>query len=508
MSAHEVDLHEWLGEDVAQVPVGVKVRGITNVSQELAPDWVFMAIPGRRVNGFEMVLSLLNEPLAAVLYDAEDAFSCESAERLGDKTRVPLIAIRRLQQRQGELASAFYRHPSRRCQLVAITGTDGKTSVTHLLAQAIEQHGLQGGVVGTLGYGLARGAESAALTTPDPVHLQSTLASMVDAGATHVFMEASSHALDQGRLNGCTLAAAGLTNVGRDHLDYHETEACYQAAKKRLFDWPGLPFRVLNLDDESGQRWFAEYQGQGCIGYSLHAGQKRAAIRLIFSHVSVDGLEIVVQVHERHDASGPAQQIAVRAPLLGQFNISNLLHVVAVLRALGLEAKQIQAAMDDLKPIPGRMELYPARLGKPRIVVDFAHTDQALLRVLESLRPLTRGRIWCVFGCGGDRDRGKRPLMGAIAERLADEVVLTDDNPRFEEPQQIIDEILAGMEQPQQVQVIHDRRHAIEFSYAQAAPEDLVLVAGKGHETFQLVKDRRLPFSDRHVVEQLLGGAR
>lgn len=497
--AQQIELRDWLGADAAHAPAGIRVGAITNRSQDARLGTVFFAIAGQSVNGLGFVPEMLKLPLAAVLYDSSDRDSVELAASLQRKTATPLLGIAQLKARQGELASRFYGEPSKHCRVLAVTGTDGKTSVTQLLAQALQNLGYNVRVIGTLGYGQPGELGADGMTTPDALHLQALLADAVNQGCDFVCIEASSHALHQGRLSHCQIEAAALTYVGRDHLDYHGSLENYQAAKQSLFQWPDLRWGCFNLDDACGQAWFDQSQPSQRLGYSLRADNATAEVRLLSSHSSVDGLEMVLQL--------PSGRIAIAVPLLGDFNFSNLLCVAAMLHLQGLSREQIGIALEGLQAIPGRMELYAGKADQARVIVDFAHTEQALRRALESLRPLTAGKLWCVFGCGGDRDRGKRPLMGQAAQQLADVVVLTDDNPRFEDPAQITREILQGMDQSRPIEVIHERQRAIAYCIEQAAAEDVILVAGKGHEEYQLLQQQRLPYSDRRLVQQLLGSA-
>jgi UDP-N-acetylmuramoyl-L-alanyl-D-glutamate--2,6-diaminopimelate ligase len=335
------------------------------------------------------------------------------------------------------------------------------------------------------------------LTTPDVVTLQSRLHRFRQQRCEYVVMEVSSHALQQYRVNGCDFDIAVLTNLGRDHLDYHGDQENYAAAKARLFHDFKLSGRVVNVDDSFGRQLGASVDSQGLLRYSVE---------------SEDGIEVEVNLRS-YEKTAQGQNIRAITPLgevtavtalLGRFNVENTLACIATLVALGLDYNQLELALKDLRPIPGRMEKFAGRAGRAPAVIDFAHTEQALRACLGAAREHSSGQLWCVFGCGGDRDRGKRPGMGRAVEELADRVVVTDDNPRNEAPEQIVAEILAGMQQPDKASVVHNRQAAIEYALSQAAPDDLVVIAGKGHEQEQIIGNERRPFSDRHLVGRIL----
>ncbi len=486
--------------DLALLPQSVRELepgGLSNDSRRTRSGDLFIAESGLGRPGVDFAADALEAGAVAVLYDADDAYARERVALLQRQYPQPWIGLHNLAACVGEIASRFHHHPSRAFRLVGVTGTDGKTSVTHLLTQALQRLGRHPGSIGTLGYGQPEQLRPTGYTTPDALQLQTMLSDLRHQGCDLVVMEVSSHALDQQRIGGCDLDIAVLTNLGQDHLDYHGDRAHYAAAKARLFDLPGLALRVLNLDDELGRELAARHAGETQIGFSQQ-GRPEARVRLIDSTLDRQGLRI------RVDCAG--ETLEIDSGLVGAFNIENLLACMAVMHGLDIPAADIEASLQQLQPIPGRMEFFPSAVGRPAVVIDFAHTEQALEACLDSLRGFCDGRLFCVFGCGGDRDRGKRPKMAAVAERLADEVIVTDDNPRGESPQQIIQDILAGFADPQRVRVIHDRQIAIETALAQASEQDLVLIAGKGHEQVQIIGDRRLPFSDQRVVRRLLEG--
>jgi UDP-N-acetylmuramoyl-L-alanyl-D-glutamate--2,6-diaminopimelate ligase len=490
---------------------GLIIHGLSADSRALRAGDAFVAYPGAIADGRRYIDEAIARGAAAVLWERE-GFSWD------DAWRVPNIAVDGLRSLVGEIAHEVYGRPSEKLWLAGVTGTNGKTSCSQWIAQALNALGRKTAVIGTLGSGFpaAPGGEpSAGLarslnTTPDAIELQRRLAEFVRAGVQGVSMEVSSIGLDQGRVNGVQFDVALFSNLSRDHLDYHGDMEHYAAAKAKLFDTPGLSGAVLNMDDVLGVRIAQKLAGGTvvCAGYSAHTGVASAA-----------GLELFleaenIRVNEQGLAFGLVSSwghAEVRSKLLGRFNVANLLGVLGVLLGAGVALEPAVAALEALTPPPGRMQRLGGG-GKPLAVVDYAHSPDALEEVLMSLRPLAEtdaGRLICVFGCGGDRDRGKRALMGAIAARSSDQVVLTSDNPRSEDPLAIITDILEGVlgeeQRPGQAPlVIADRREALVATIAGATAGDVVLVAGKGHEDYQEVAGQRIPFSDAAVIAEAL----
>jgi UDP-N-acetylmuramyl-tripeptide synthetase len=434
----------------------------------------------------------------------------EGADRFGfDDARI--AAVPQLKAAAGHVAAAWYGQPSRTLEVVAVTGTNGKTSVAWWTAQALGALGQRCGVIGTLGVGEppkpgdpSLALESTGLTTPDAVLLQATLATFVAQGFAACTMEASSIGIVDHRLAGTRIAVAQFTNFTRDHLDYHGDMAAYWAAKRLLFGWPGLRAAVVNIDDEQGatladelEAAFAQRGGAAVWTYSTRGAARVQARNL--RHLA-DGMAFDLVEHET--------VVPVRCALVGAYNVSNLLAVVGALRALGIALSDAARVLPLLSPVPGRMQRVGAGdASAPLVVVDYAHTPDAIEQALQALKPLAHargGKLWCVFGCGGNRDATKRPLMGAIAHRVADHVVLTSDNPRNENPNLILSQILAGIPGDDTVDVIEDRRVAIHDALARAAAADVVLLAGKGHEQTQEVAGVKRPFSDSGVAAQAL----
>lgn len=475
------------------------VSGLALDSRRLRPGEVFLACAGQRRHGREFLEQVLQAGASAVLWEPAEG-ECPATEwrQSGDGRRVPVIAVPALAWQVGIIADRFYGQPSAQLFTVGVTGTNGKTSCSQFLAQALNR-AAPCGVVGTLGSGLVDELVPGGHTTPDPLSLHAALADMLARGAASVAIEVSSHGLDQGRVNGVRFDCAVFTNLTRDHLDYHGDMAAYGAAKRRLFAMPGLRQAVVNRDDAFGREILAGLPaGLETLSYGL---ARNGALAEVFGdelHLDTDGLSVRLRT--------PWGEGVLRSSLLGRFNASNLLAVAAVLLLQGMPIDEVLARLSTTRAIAGRMERFDARRDRPVVVVDYAHTPDALTQALAALREHTAGRLWCVFGCGGERDQGKRPLMGAAAEQGADYVVVTDDNPRREDPVDIIEQVIGGMERPDAAYVVRDRRAALQLAIGQAGPGDVVLVAGKGHEDYQEVGTERRPFSDRAVVAELLGG--
>jgi UDP-N-acetylmuramoyl-L-alanyl-D-glutamate--2,6-diaminopimelate ligase len=458
-----------------KVHADADIGGITLDSRHVRDGDLFVAFPGLRHDGRDYIAQAVAAGAAAVVLESQGAVAHQLA--------VPSVQIEGLAEQLSALADRFYQQPSAALQVIGITGTNGKTSVSQMLAQALDRLGSRCGVIGTLGSGLAGALIDHGMTTPDAVAVQAQLASMRDQGASHVAMEVSSHALDQHRVAAVRFAVAVFTNLSRDHLDYHGTMAAYGEAKARLFQHD-LQAAVVNLDDAFG-RELAERCAAPVIGYSL----SEPAATLYCRELVCDslGLNARLQVQGR--------EFALRSPLLGSFNMSNLLAVLGSLLALGVDAGAAVEQVAQLQPPAGRMQ----RLGGgdlPLVVVDYAHTPDALEKALTALHQHAAGRVVCIFGCGGDRDNGKRPMMARVAEQFAEAVVVTDDNPRTEPSQQIIEQICQGAEHPQALTVIPNRAQAIASTIAAARPGDVILLAGKGHENYQEIDGVRHPFSD------------
>ncbi|MET1113613.1 MAG: UDP-N-acetylmuramoyl-L-alanyl-D-glutamate--2,6-diaminopimelate ligase [Comamonas sp.] len=463
-------------------------------SREVAAGDAFIAWPGAATDGRAHVAAALARGAAACLVEAQgaEAFAFSDAR---------IAALPGLKAASGEIAALWYGRPSEQLQVLAVTGTNGKTTTAWWLAHALARHTIDGrqgcAMVGTLGVGVPPHLEDTGLTTPDPVRLQRVLRDYVDAGVAACAMEASSIGLAEHRLAGTRIRVAIFTNFTQDHLDYHLNMDAYWQAKQALFDWPGLEAAVINVDDAHGARLWARLQARDLDVWSVST---QGPARLQAKDISLgrEGLQFTV-IEDAHSH-------VLHTRLVGQYNVANLLGVLAALRALGLSLDQAVAACDQLEPVPGRMQQI-TQPGQPLVAVDYAHTPDALEQALKALRPAARqrgGRLWCIFGCGGNRDAGKRPLMGEVAQRHADCVVVTSDNPRGEDPDAIIAQILGGMSPSEQLHSEADRGAAIAQALAEAGPKDVVLIAGKGHEEYQESAGVKRAFSDMAQARKAL----
>jgi UDP-N-acetylmuramoyl-L-alanyl-D-glutamate--2,6-diaminopimelate ligase len=478
-------------EPIAQLAAqGAMIEALSSDSRRCAPGVAFLAYPGEKQDGRAHIGDAIRRGASAVLWDA-NGFSWRH------EWRVPNVAVRDLKQHAGSLAHDFYGRPSEALWVCGVTGTNGKTSCSQWIAAALAAHGAKTAVIGTLGAGFPGALHDAHNTTPDALEIHRLLKTFLVQGASAVSMEVSSHGLVQGRVHAVAFDCALFTNLSHDHLDYHGSMQAYAEAKARLFDTPGLEAAVLNLDDVIGVRLAQRLAGSGVrvIGYSL-SGARNGAEFLAATHVAPGAMRI-------ESSWGRAE---ARVNQLGRFNMANALGVAGCLVAYGLRLPQALAVLEKLPPVPGRMEQVAER---PLVVVDYAHTPDALEKVLQALRPLSTqrgGRLIAVFGAGGDRDPAKRPLMGAVVSRMADYAVVTSDNPRSEDPRRIIADIEAGMAGRHAVEA--DRARAIEHALAGARDEDVVLIAGKGHENYQEITGERRPFSDAAVARAALGARR
>jgi UDP-N-acetylmuramoyl-L-alanyl-D-glutamate--2,6-diaminopimelate ligase len=468
-------------------------------SRRVQPGDAFIAWPGYATDGRRFVRAALEAGATTCLVEAEgiEAFGFDDAR---------VAALPRLKAATGAIAHAWFDRPGERLDLVATTGTNGKTSTAWWTAQALSALGRRCGVIGTLGIGqppsspTAGGGpgqvEATGLTTPDPVTLHATFRRFADQGFAACALEASSIGLVEHRLDAAPIDVALFTNFTRDHLDYHGSMEAYWAAKRQLFAWPGLRAAVVNVDDAQGAALAAEL-ATGALDLWTVSSATAARLQARDVHYADGGLAFTL--------CEAGQAVPVRSTLIGDYNVHNLLVVLGGLRALGVALADAAALVPGLTPVPGRMQRVGA--GTPEVVVDYAHTPDALDKVLASLRPLAAARggaLWCVFGCGGNRDASKRPLMGAAAEAGADRLVVTSDNPRDEAPEAIVAQIVAGLLRPAVARIEIDRRAAIAETLRRAAPADVVLIAGKGHEDYQEVRGVRHPFSDAEEAQRAL----
>lgn len=467
--------------DAEGIP-SLTIAGLTMDSRRLAPGDAFIAVAGTLGHGIEYAESALRAGAAVVIHDG--------AAPVPEPVRKRCVEVPGLGAELHTLCARFWDDPVSALDLTAVTGTNGKSSVAWLLAQA-----LGGGMIGTLGIGRPNALAAATHTTPDLPSLYKALAGMRDDGIVKVIIEASSHALDQNRLAGLRFGSVILTNLERDHLDYHGTQEAYGRAKARLFTDYSSRHQLINVDDEFGRRLAFELQDSpGLVRYGLKTARRPDVLGTI-RRATLDGLLM--------DVNTPEGRVCCTSRLIGRINASNIAIVIAELTVRGYNVSDIAGIVAGLDPVPGRMNRIDGPSGQ-RVVIDYAHSPDALENALATLRQVTDERLVCVFGCGGRRDRGKRPMMGRIAESLADEVILTNDNPRGEDPIKILREIQAGMARPDRVRVIPDRRQAIGCAVAGAGAGDCVLVAGKGHEQTQDLGDSVIVFSDFDAVRSAL----
>lgn len=471
------------------------VRNLCLDTRNLKTGDAFIALAGIKVDGRNFIAKAIELGAAAILVEADKNW--QGLDWLG---AVPVIAIDNLPARVSEIAGHFFGEPSKKLQLVGITGTNGKTTCSLLAAQLLAQLQQKSAVVGTIGYGLLDSSSlaplaqqinlltSTGLTTPDPITLQRILAELVVNGATSAAIEVSSHSLQQKRVAGLQFSSAIFTNLTQDHLDYHGDLHSYGNAKAQLLQMPGLRTAIINLDDEWASSLAQKAPaGVTVIGYST---QK-------ITDVYATDIELHAQGIRAHLFT-PWGEADINSPLLGQFNLGNLLAVIAAVGEQGFSLQQMLPFISQLEPAPGRMQLVTVDQAEQEIqvIVDYAHTPDALENTLNAIHQHKAGRVWTVFGCGGDRDKTKRPQMGKIAERLSDYIIVTNDNPRSEDPASIAAEIVRGMNHPSGCLVIADRAQAIDFAVQQAKAGDIVLIAGKGHEDYQIFANQTLPFSD------------
>ncbi len=485
-------LSRWIA---LQPELDREVTGVEIDSRQLQPGNVFIALAGETSHGLDFLDDAIGAGIGAVLVDSGDQRLPQLDTEALLSAGVVTLEIARLGASAGEIASGFYDNPSRMMKLVGITGTDGKTSVCELLAQALNAGTDSCASIGTLGSSFASIRSDFGLTTPDAVSLQKMLAGFRDKGARYVSMEVSSHAICQSRISGVSYDVAVLTNLGRDHLDYHGSMEHYRAAKEMLFQTPELRAAVLNADDEFGQALLQRLEHLDCYSFGRALRESDQHVQVVNIARAADGLHF-----ELHHA-GVAHQ--VHSNLIGDFNVDNLAAVFTILLALGISPELAVQSIGRLKPVRGRMELATAANGA-KVLVDYAHNPHALESALKSIRDHVDGRLILVFGCGGDRDRGKRPLMGAVAEQYADYCIVTDDNPRGEDGDLIAQQIVAGASQPEQIAIERDRAKAIEQAISMGQPDDWILIAGKGHEQYQQTGSTRRHFSDSSVVAECI----
>jgi UDP-N-acetylmuramoyl-L-alanyl-D-glutamate--2,6-diaminopimelate ligase len=501
MMVHELDVTPTMSlaqlfAGIVEVPRDVMLTDITLDSRTATRGGLFLACRGLKSHGLEYLDRALAAGVSAVAWESSPGVSPPTVPE-----NVVVLAVPELGRQLGRIADRFFEAPSSRLRIAGVTGTNGKTTTCWLLAQALDKVGWRGGYSGTLGFGPVNALRPSTLTTPDCISVHRHLSDLHAMGVRTLGMEVSSHALAQDRVDAVRFETAVFTNLTRDHLDFHRTMDAYALAKARLFSFPGLEQRVINMGDVTGRR-IAESlpSSQLVTAFWIGVGDYRQACDS-FVHGRVvragsAGLEI------EFDSSWGSGTL--RSRLIGEFNAENLLATLAVLQLWEVPLAQTLPALESATGPAGRMETFRAE-GRPVVVVDYAHSPDSLAKALRAARKHCRGRLWCVFGCGGDRDPGKRPMMGSAAAELADEIILTDDNPRTEDPARIIEQIAAGIDTDVPVRTIPERARAIATALAEAAAPDIVLIAGKGHEETQTYGTVAQPFSDRAEVARILG---
>jgi UDP-N-acetylmuramyl-tripeptide synthetase len=491
-----------------------KVQQLCADSRAVETGDAFVAWPGCATDARAFVAGAFSKGAVAALVEADDAANSALPAALLNDPRVALV--RGLKAKCGEIASLFYQQPSHQLDVVAVTGTNGKTSTTWWLAQALSAAGRDCGLVGTLGVGRMSNLAQTGLTTPDPIRLQQTLRGLVGQGATACAMEASSIGLAEARMTGTAVRVAVFTNLSQDHLDYHVNMDSYWQAKRALFSWPGLQAAVVNVDDAHGAALAQELIGKldvWTIGLAAQSGAGKA--RLQAHNIRATATGTAFDVIEYRDAQ-LLESHSLDLPIVGDYNVSNMLSVLASMRALGIDLAAACANSSNLEAVPGRMQLVDAGRSDISVLVDYAHTPDALVQALQAVRPMLNGstrRLWCVMGCGGDRDTSKRATMAQAAVDHADAVVFTSDNPRTEEPQTIVDQLMSAAlaHDPASSKTVLqqvDRAQAITTAVAKAARGDVVVIAGKGHEDYQEIAGVRMPFSDVQVASAALRSLR
>jgi len=470
------------------------VKRLISDSRQIQKNDLFLAIKGTQTDGSRFVPQAISQGAAAVLYDASSPNDVIAIEQ-----QIPLIPIYQLQNKLGELGARFYGEPGQQLQMFGVTGTNGKTSCTHFIAQILQTLHTPCGVIGTLGSGMYGVLGEAGLTTPDAITLQKTLREFVSHGAKAAAMEVSSHSIDQGRVNNLAFKVGIFTNLTQDHLDYHGSMEAYAKVKYNyLAEWP-IQHLIINADDNYGEQWIREFASEK----SVYAYSVLPLTSLLTSGIEgliyTDKVELTLNGVKARVFS-PWGESDLTLPLIGQFNLSNVLAVLSALCAAGFSFADVIKQFANLQSVPGRMQHIGGK-NAPLIIVDYAHTPDALEKVLQALRLHVKGKLYCVFGCGGDRDHGKRPIMGEIVERLADGFIITNDNPRHEKPEDIAAQIVKGLIYPERATVMLDRSQAIEKSIQLATKDDCILIAGKGAERYQQIGDEKIPFDD---VEQAI----
>ncbi|WP_443090773.1 UDP-N-acetylmuramoyl-L-alanyl-D-glutamate--2,6-diaminopimelate ligase [Basfia succiniciproducens] len=472
----------------------IKLNRMTLDSRSVRTGCLFVAIKGHSVDGRQFIPQAISAGASAVLKECDNA---DDHLQVSEQNQIPVISYYRLSEHLSDIADKFYKAPSQHLTLVGVTGTNGKTTVSQLLAQWAQLLGRKPAVMGTIGNGLFGALKPTANTTGSAIEVQSSLADFVQQGADFAAIEVSSHGLVQHRIEALHFAAGIFTNLSRDHLDYHHSMENYASAKKRLFSELSCQQKIINADDEIGAQWLRELPDAVAVSCNP-AYQPTQENWLKVTAVSFNSQGATITFNSSWGGA------ILTSRLIGAFNVSNLMLVLATLLSLGYSLDELLKTVSQLTGVCGRMEMLHAA-HKPTVIVDYAHTPDALEKALQAARAHCTGRLWCVFGCGGDRDKGKRPLMAQVAERFADYVIVTDDNPRTEDRHQIVQDIAAGFKRPESVNIVYDREQAIRTAVQSAVENDVILIAGKGHEDYQIIGHTKHHFSDQEAVKKYLG---
>lgn len=469
-------------------------------SRSVKTGTLFCAYPGTTQDGREFILQAKQNGAAAIVYETNDLSATALNHVTQCQQEIPCIPVENLAAKISALAAYFYDRPGDDLWIVGVTGTSGKTSCTYFIAQALDLLHQATAIIGTTGNGRLSALTETTQTTPNPIEVQRDLAEFKREHVQCVAIEASSHALDQYRVSAVPFRVAVFTNLSHEHLDYHKTLENYGLAKAKLFAWETLTHAIVNVDDAWAQRMLHNVKDNVVkIGYTLTGKTSELCDEIVAGkNFSPTATGFTGEILWR----GKSYQI--QSQLLGQFNFDNILATLCVLIARGIEVDQAISILSKLSPVPGRMQCLGDGIRTPLVVIDYAHKPAALEQVLQTLKAHCMGALWCIFGCGGDRDRRKRPIMADIAERYADKVIVTDDNPRHEDPQEIVQEIMAGFQHPENIVIEHDRLKAMRQAIQAATPQDIILIAGKGHENYQQIGDIKKPFDDAKLATELL----
>lgn len=465
-------------------------------SREISHGGMFIALVGDQDDGRDFIAAAIDQGAVVILYDNSDGKKIP--ESINKDNKIPVLGVNELRKHVGTIANNCYGAPSEKLTVIGITGTNGKTTCAHLLANILDKEESRCAIIGTLGNGFPNELEPSSNTTPDVISLHRQMADFFQMGARFVCMEVSSHALVQGRVNGVAFDIAVFTNLSHDHLDYHGDMDAYGEAKEKLFDFSTIKHCVINCDDAFGKVLIKKLQAGknsnrnklNIISYGIGNG----AISAQSISSGKNGIDFLAITKD--------SEINITSQLIGHFNVYNLLAVLACLLEVGISLEDSASLLGKVKPVAGRMEQFSGSKAQPLVIVDYAHTPDALEKALHAVRNHCRNLVWCVFGCGGDRDKEKRSIMGRVANELADNVILTNDNPRTESPEKIISDIEAGF--TSKPKIIYAREEAIRYAINNASADDVVLVAGKGHETYQQIGNEKIDFSDRLTVQEIL----